>query len=142
MSVSKNKESIRSALSAYSEGDFGPLRALLDAGIVYQSRSPKKIFRFGGRHEGMADAVVALAALASDYTIHHIEIRDMVGEGDVVWVTNDIDYTERRTGVRLVVPVAARWEFRDGRIVSIEEFWDTADVALKHGLVKATESRQ
>jgi ketosteroid isomerase-like protein len=142
VNTNKNKEAIRRVLTAYSEGDFAPLRALLDPGIVYQSHSPKGIFRFGGRHEGMADAVVALSALASDYTVHHIQLREMVGEGDVVWVTMDMDYTERRTGVRLVIPVAARWEFRDGRIVSIGEFWDTVDVALKHGLVKANASRQ
>ena len=142
MNAKKNKATVRRVLAAYGEGDIAPLRALLDPELVYHSHSPKELFRYGGRHEGLAGGIVALAALASDYTIHHIEIHEVVAEGDVVWVAMDMDRTDRRVDVRLVVHVAARWEFRDGRIVSVEEYWDTADVALKQGLVKPNASRK
>ena len=140
MSAKANKATVRRVLSAYGEGNIAPLRDLLDPEVIYHSNSPKELFRFGGRHQGLAAGIVALSALASDYTIHHIAVHDLVAEGDVVWVTMDMDRTDRRNKLRLVVRVAARWEFRNGRIVSVEEYWDTADVALKQALVKTTPS--
>jgi ketosteroid isomerase-like protein len=133
----KNKALVQRILEAYGESDFSPLREVLDPKVVYHSHSPRELFRFAGRHEGLANGVAALSAIASDYTIHALEVHELVGEADVVWATTDMDYTDRRSKKRLTVRVVSRWQVRDGKVVSVEEYFDTADTALKQGLATA-----
>ena len=136
----KNKALVGRILEAYGESDFSPLREVLDPKVVYHSHSPREFFRFAGRHEGLADGVAALSAIASDYTIHGIKVHELVGEADIVWATTDMDYTDRRHKKRLTVRVASRWQIRDGRLISVDEYFDTADTALKQGLATARSS--
>ena len=137
-----NKARLRRALAAYSEGDVGPLREMVDPDVVYHSHSPHSLFRSGGRHEGIADALAAMSALASDYAIHSYRVRDLVGEADIVWSIAEIDVTYRRKRARFKITLAVRWEFRDGHIVGVEEFFDSGTAALKQGLVVAVASRK
>jgi ketosteroid isomerase-like protein len=137
-----NKARLRRALAAYSEGDIGPLREMVDPDVVYHSHSPHTLFRFGGRHEGFANAIAAMAAMASDYSIHSYRVGDLTAEGDVVWSVAEIDATYRRSKARFKIALAVRWQFRSGRIVGVEEYFDTAEGALKQGLVTPVASRK
>ena len=137
--VEENKALVRRVLAAFGEADIEPLRAAIDPGVVFYSHSPGEIFRAGGRHEGVADSIAALSALATDFTVHRVEVKEVIGEGDVVWVTSELEFTARRHAKRLTLTVASRWLLRDGRILSVDEFWDTCAAALKQGLVVAKD---
>lgn len=137
-----NKALVRRILSAYAEGDLAPLREVLDPGVVYHSHSPAEFFRFGGRHDGLASGVAALSSIASDYTIHSLMVSEVIGEGDVVWATTDVNYTERRSKVRMSIRVVSRWEVKKGRVIAVDEYFDTAEAALKQGRVVRAPSKK
>jgi ketosteroid isomerase-like protein len=132
-----NKAILERVLKAYSEGDVAPLREAADPSVVYHSHAAKEIFRFGGRHEGFANAVAAMSSIASGYAIHSYRIRELIGDGDIVWSLADVEATERRKKRQVKMTLAARWQFRDGRIVFVEDYFDSARMALEQGLVTA-----
>jgi ketosteroid isomerase-like protein len=120
-----NKDLLRRILIAYGEGDLAPMRAALDPDVVYFSHGPQEFFRFGGRHEGFGDTIAALSAIASDYAVHRYQIRELIGEGEIVWLTAEVDATDRRRKTRLKITLAARWQFKGGRVISVEEYFDS-----------------
>jgi ketosteroid isomerase-like protein len=129
------KQRVRAILTAYGEGDLGPLREALDPDIVYHSHSPRELFRWGGVHEGVVNGIAALSALAADYAVHRYEVLDVIGEGDAVWVTAELEATDRHNNKRVGTRLAARWQFKGDRVARVDEFYDSAGVALKQGLV-------
>jgi ketosteroid isomerase-like protein len=65
----------------------------------------------------------------------------MIGEGDVVWIEARLETTRRRDRTQHSIDVAARWQFREGRIVRIDEYYDSASLLMREGrLVMATGS--
>ena len=129
-----NKALLARILTAYGEGDLAPMRAALDPAVVYHTHGPTEFFRFGGRHEGLAATIAALSAIASDYAVHRYQIRELIGEGEIVWLTADVDATDRRRKMRLAITLASRWQFHSGRVVAVDEYFDSGEVALKQGL--------
>jgi ketosteroid isomerase-like protein len=133
--IESRKSRIKAILTAYGEGDMGALREALDPGIVYHSHAPSELFRWGGRHEGQVNGLAVLSALASDYAVHRYEVKEIVGEGDVVWVRADLEATDRHRKIRVETQLATRWEFKGDHVIRVDEYYDTAAVALKQGLV-------
>jgi ketosteroid isomerase-like protein len=137
-SVAANKAALTRIITAYGLNDVGPLLAALHDDIVWISNGPDEHLRFAGKHVGRANAIAGLSAMATDYTLHSYRIIEMIGEGDVVWMQAQLETTPRRGGPRHVVDFANRWEFRDGKIVSIIEYYDSATLLLRESrLVKA-----
>jgi ketosteroid isomerase-like protein len=136
------KERVRGILTAYGQGELDELRAALDPDVVYSSHAPKELFRWGGRHEGIVNGVAALSAIASDYAVHRYEVTEVIGEGDVVWVTADLEATERRSKIRVETQLVTRWQFKGDSVVAVDEYYDNGSVALKLGLAKASSSGQ
>ena len=124
---------MRRVLKAYGEGEFAPVSALLHPDIVWISNAPKSLFRFGGMHRGKDEAIVGMAMIAAEYDTHRYEVEELVGEDDIVWMTARLDMTSRRNGAHFVLPIASRWQFRDGFVVGITEYYDLATVALLEG---------
>jgi len=131
--VEANKAILRRILAAYAQGDFDPVFAVLDENIEWSSHSLAGHYRFGGRRTGRAGVLEALAMIATDFSIDRYDVREMIGEGNVVWVTSQLHVTERNSGKPLVFPLVGRWEFREGKIISCSEFFDTAAVLHQQG---------
>jgi ketosteroid isomerase-like protein len=138
--VEAHKLRIRTILTAYGEGDMSALRESLDPEIVYHSHAPSELFRWGGTHEGLVNGVAALSAIASDYAVHRYELKEIAGEGDVVWVTADLEATDRHRKIRVDAQVVSRWQFKGERVIRVDEYYDTARVALKQRVVAITAS--
>jgi ketosteroid isomerase-like protein len=136
------KTHLRRMLKAYGEGDLSLIREALEPDVVYHPHGPPELFRFAGRHVGLADAIAALSAIASDYSIHRYDVREMIGEGDIIWVTSGIDATDRRRHVHLAITLVARWQFRGVRVASVDEYFDSGEIALRQGLATASASGQ
>lgn len=130
MSAEANKQAMRRVLKAYGEGDQAPVTAILHDDIVWTNNSPVAMFRFGGSHKGKAEAIMGMAMISADYTTHHYDVLELVGEGDVVWMTACLDMTSRRSGRNFKLMLASRWQFQDGMLIGITEYYDSASVAL------------
>jgi ketosteroid isomerase-like protein len=128
---------MRRVLKAYGEGDQEPVTAILHDDIVWTSNSPLELFRFGGRHHGKSEAIMGMAMISADYTTHHYDVLELVAEDDVVWMTAKLDMTSRRNGRNFKLSLASRWQFRDGMLVGITEYYDSASVALTENRVTA-----
>jgi ketosteroid isomerase-like protein len=138
LSSQSNKQAMRRVLKAYGEGDHEPVTAILHDDIVWTSNAPAELFRFGGTHRGKSEAVMGMAMISADYTTHHYEVLELVGEDDVVWMTARLDMTARRNGKNFKLMLASRWQFQHGMLVAITEYYDSAMVALAEERIAAT----
>jgi ketosteroid isomerase-like protein len=64
-------------------------------------------------------------------------VRELTGDGDIVWALSDVTISEHKTGKRAEIRLANRWQFRDGKIVSCTEFFDSAGVLASLGRLEA-----
>jgi ketosteroid isomerase-like protein len=131
--VAANKAVLKRALKSYEKGDLEPILALLDENIVWRSNALAKHYRFAGRRQGRAGVIEALSMIAADFQVSRYEPIELVGEGDVIWASSEVSCLDRKAGRQLSFLLVNRWEFRDGRIVSCSEFFDTADVLQQQG---------
>jgi ketosteroid isomerase-like protein len=74
-----------------------------------------------------------MSKLAMAYQLHSYNVVELVGEGDVVWMTAQVDFTHRRSKQRLAFPIVSRWQVRDGRVLSVTEYYDSASLLLQEG---------
>ena len=126
-----NQDTLRRVMGAYAKGDLGPLLDAVTDDVVWESNSPAGQFRFAGRYSGPFGLKEALALIASEFAILRYDMTETTGEGDIVWALNDLEVLERRSGKQARVRLANRWQFRDGRIASCTEFFDTAGTLLQ-----------
>ncbi len=133
--VEDNKATLRRVIKAYESGDFEPIYEALDESVTWASNSLANHYRFGGVRHGRAGVVEALSMIAADYDISRYDVVEMVGEGDVIWATSTLSLFDRKTGRPLTFPLVNRWQFKDGKIVSCSEFFDTAAVLQQQGRI-------
>jgi ketosteroid isomerase-like protein len=137
-SAAANKVALNRIITAYAVGNLEPLLAALDADVVWTSHGPPDQLRFAGSHKGRDDCLAGLSSMATDFALHSYEIVELIAEGDVVWMQARVA-TSRRTGGPLhTINVANRWQFRDGKVVSITEYYDSASMLMNDGRLKAT----
>jgi len=129
-----NKAVLRSVLEAHANGDVSPMRSLLDPGFISTVHAPRELFRSGGQREGIANAIVTMSQVSTDFTIHGHQVQELVEEGDVIWVRGVLDVTSRETSKRVAFPIAGRWQFKDGRALSAEWYFDSVALASELGI--------
>ncbi|MFK7954810.1 MAG: nuclear transport factor 2 family protein [Lysobacterales bacterium] len=66
-----------------------------------------------------------LMGLTEDWDLEHYTVNEYIAQGDRVVVLADCAFTHKTTGKTTETPKADVWEFRDGKIVSFHEFYDT-----------------
>ena len=130
---SSNKDLLRKVLGAYVQGDLAPLMASSADDVVWDSSAPVEHYRFGGRFEGHLGLKEALSLIATEFGILRYDIREMTGDGDVVWALSDVEVVENKTGKRVRLELANRWQFKDGKIAACKEFFDSAGVLARLG---------
>lgn len=135
--VENNKAVLRRVIKGYEAGDYEPVFAALDEHVVWSANSLAHHYRFGGVRHGRAGVVEVLSMVAADYQISRYRVTEMVGEGDVIWATSELSLLDRKTGRALTFPLVNRWQFKDGRIVSCSEYFDTAAVLQQQGRIPA-----
>ena len=135
--LERNKRTIRRVLAAYAEGDLEPLLAAFDDDVEWHSNALTGHYRFGGPHKGKAGLCEGLSVLAADYTLHRYEVRELVGEGDVIWALCDVAATHSRSGRPVSIPLVSRWQFGGGKVIAFSEYFDTAAVLAQEGRLPA-----
>jgi ketosteroid isomerase-like protein len=125
-SAAENKSAILGVLKAYGQGDLEPLLALLDEKIEWTSEAQQKHFRFGGVRHGIVQVKEGLAALATDFSVLSFRVNETVAEGDIVWAQSDAEVRDNRELRTQVLAIASRYQFRNGKLIAVREFFDTA----------------
>jgi ketosteroid isomerase-like protein len=135
--AASNKALVKRILDAYRVGDFAPVLETLDDKVVWTSNALVGHYRFGGQRHGRSGVLEVLSLVAADYHIARYDVREMIAEGDVVWVTSELGVKDKRNGAGMDFMLISRWQFRDGKITSFSEFFDTASVMQQQGRVAA-----
>ena len=133
MDAAANKSLVRRVLSAYAQSDLAPLLEIIHPDIVWISQAPAACYGFAGRHDGRAGVLAGMAKIATDYQLNSYNVGELVGEGDVVWMTAELDFTHRKSGARLKFPLVARWQFQDGKLIALTEHYDSASLLMQEG---------
>ncbi len=125
-SVEANKKVLTRILRAYSEGDLERVVSSFDESVVWMVHTVPGHYRFGGPRRGHLGMSEVWAMLATYFTMERYESREMVGEGDIVWSTNELTVLVRRSGKRVLLRLVNRWQFKDGKVIACDEYFDTA----------------
>lgn len=139
--VEQYKQTLRQVLGAYSEGKLEPLLNIFHEDIDWLSNAPESHYRFGGRHKGKPALREGLSFLANEYTIHSYTVRELIGEGDVIWTTCDVSATHRATATRVSAVLASRWKFEGEKVIAFTEYFDTAGVLVQEGRITGNQPR-
>ena len=132
-----NKAALHRIIAAYAIGNLEPLLSSLDQDAVWTSYGPREELRFAGTHKGRDNCLAGLSLMAADFALHSYEIVEMIAENDVVWMHARIETSRRAGGARHTLDVANRWQFREGKIVGIAEFYDSASMLMRDGKLRA-----
>lgn len=124
----RSEELIESVVRAFAQSDLGPLLAAIDDNIVWHSATETTAppFRFGGTHTGRAGVVELVSRLAATLTFTRFAPREIVTSGDVVWGLFDTAFVPAGKQQPVEYLTALRFKLRDGRIVEVHSFFDTA----------------
>jgi ketosteroid isomerase-like protein len=133
-----NKAALHRIIAAYAIGDMAPMLSALHPDVVWTSHGPPDQLRFAGRHEGRDNCLAGLSLMAADFALHNYEIVELVAEGDIVWMQARLETSRRTGGPRHIIDVANRWQFRDGKVMSITEYYDSASMLMRDDRLRAT----
>ena len=120
-------------MRAYVQGDLVPLMDATTEDVVWDSNAPREYFRFGGRFTGQLGVREALSLIASDFAILRYDTGEMTGEGDIVWMSNQLDVVELKTKSRAQFQLINCWRFESGKIRSCSEHFDSAGLLIQLG---------
>lgn len=139
MSAAANKALVQRILRAYAQSDLTPLLETIHEDVVWTSSAPLEHYAFAGPHHGRAGTLAGMAKIATEYQLNHYDVKELIGEGDVVWMTAEVDFTHRKTGKAMQFTMVSRWHIVDGKIITLTEYFDSATLLLREGqLVPAT----
>jgi ketosteroid isomerase-like protein len=82
-----------------------------------------------GRFSGKAAFGEQLRVLHEMFEYRKFDPVDFLESGDRVAVRTEIHLTRRSTGNEFIVPAADFWTIRDGKVVELIEYYDTALVS-------------
>lgn len=132
-----NKALVADILRAYGQGDLRPLLATLDDQVKWEAHAPQSHYRFGGVRIGRDGVLEAAAIIAAEYAIQRYDVKELVAEGQTVWAMSEASYVHNNKPLKFTT--ATRWVFRDSKIVEFHGFFDTAQVLVQQGRLKAAE---
>jgi ketosteroid isomerase-like protein len=136
--VEANKKVLERILRAYGEGDLERVVSSFDENVVWMVHTLPGHYRFGGPRRGHLGMSEVWAMLATYFTMERYDPLEVVGEGDVCWATNELTVLVRRSGKRVLLRLVNRWEFKDGKVIKCDEYFDTAATLVQQGRIAET----
>ncbi|HEY1707604.1 MAG TPA: nuclear transport factor 2 family protein [Rhizomicrobium sp.] len=121
-----NRRLLERILKAYGEGDLERVVSWIDDNVTWMVHTLPGHYRFGGPRRGHLGMSEVWAMIATYFTMERYDSREIVGEGDVLWSTNELTVLVRKSGKRVMLRLVNRWEFRDGKVIFCDEYFDTA----------------
>ena len=129
---------MKNCVEAWGQGDLAPVRKALHDDVVWISAATKwdDRLRSGGVHRGKAHVLLLLAKIATGYLNTACRAKEIVSSGDVVWGVFDFKAEYIRNGHKaktVTIEMAFRWRVRDGKVLEVQTFFDTAGLLAQQG---------
>jgi ketosteroid isomerase-like protein len=125
-SLEANRKVLERILRAYSESDLERVVSSFDENVQWMVHALPGHYRFGGPKRGHLGMAEVWAMIATYFTIERYECKEMIGEGDVLWATNELTVMIRRVNRRVMLRLVNRWQFENGKVIACDEYFDTA----------------
>jgi ketosteroid isomerase-like protein len=119
----QNVSVVRSSYEAFGRGDFSAVLETMDPEIEWVDQES---LPWGGAHHGHDEFGVHMQSFAANFEEFRIEPREFLDAGDQVVVAGR--FAGRGPGGEFDVGVVYVWELRDGGVVRVESYTDTARV--------------
>lgn len=122
-----NKQLVRNFLAAFYAGDVAGALATCDDDIQFVVNAPIEFFpHFGPRH-GKTDVAETWRALHARYASMRHEVPFLIADDSRAAAIINIFFRKSAAERVVQTSVADFYTFRDGRIASIQQFFDTFD---------------
>jgi ketosteroid isomerase-like protein len=124
----ENVAVVRECYEAFGRGDFGAVLEAMDPEIEW---SDQQSLPWGGTYRGHDEFGRHMQSFAANFEEFRIEPLEFLDAGDRVVVR--AKFTGRAFGGEFDVGAAHIWGLRDGKVVQVESYLDTAEVARALG---------
>ena len=110
----------------YADRDIQSALAHCADDVVFRWIADPRLSRHAGIAHGKQEFLARLVALDDDFEYRRFVPIEIIDGGDKVAAQVEIHLTRRTTGEEVVMRTANFWTVRDGKIVEMVEYYDTA----------------
>jgi ketosteroid isomerase-like protein len=124
--MARHSETIADLYGAFARGDVPTVLAALGPNVIWKEAEG---FPYGGTYIG-ADAVLqnVFMKLGSEWDGYTVAPQEYVASSDTVVALGEYSGTYKATGKSFRAPFAHVWKFGGDRIISFQQYTDTAVV--------------
>ena len=123
------EEVIRKAVECYNRGDAETVSALLHDDIRYCIHADPETGPYQADCAGIGAFWKAIERIQADWQIDEYRLTDIIVSGERAAAQIGVKMTSRYTGVSRETELALFFTVKDGRIVELHEYHDTAAAA-------------
>ena len=140
MSEQQNIEIVRRGYEAFGHGDMNTLLGLFDEQVEWISPGPADL-PTAGRRTGRQQIAEFFSVLNDTFEIQRFEPREFIAQGDRVVVTGVDTSRVKATGKVIEGEWAHIFTLKDGKVVRIQEYVDTAEAVVELRAAHASVKR-
>jgi ketosteroid isomerase-like protein len=122
-----NVDVVRRGYEAFGRGDINGLLALLDERVQWLTPGPRELAT-SGRRTGRQEVGAFFGTLNEVFEVQRFEPSEFIGQGDRVIVLGSETSRVRANDASLNLDWVHVFTLRDGKVVTFQEFFDTAAV--------------
>ncbi|TGS18763.1 nuclear transport factor 2 family protein [Mesorhizobium sp. M2E.F.Ca.ET.209.01.1.1] len=119
-------EIVSNLYKAYADRDIEGALSQCAEDVVFRWIADPRQSRHAGTAHGKQEFLSRLLALDDDFEYRHFVPVEIIDGGDKVAAQVEIHMTRRTTGEELIMRTANFWTVRDGEIIEMVEYYDTA----------------
>ncbi len=127
--MSGNLERLKAAFKAWHDSKGASQQAWLDimsdSVVIRSTGAPVQALAFAGHRHSKEGAVAYMTSLLGTWSMVHWTPETFVENGDRIAVFATCAWTNKATGKTAEVRIAHLWQFKDGKIASLDEIFDT-----------------
>ena len=136
MGEQANIELVKKAYDAFQKGDINGVLALADPDVDWKLPDMEGI-PFSGSRRGLGEVAEFFRQVDELMQLRSFTPREFIAQGDRVIVLGYYDWVIRKTGATLGAEWVHSFTIRNGKLIALEEFTDTAKVLEAFGLAGA-----
>jgi uncharacterized protein len=128
MSEQDNVELVKSAYSAFAQGDIQSLLGLFADDLDFQHPMPQSIWPWAGRRSGRPGVAEFFVGLSETLEYERLEPREFIAQNDWVAVLLFERTRVKATGVLFEISEVHVFKLKNGKVVQLMVFEDTAPI--------------
>jgi ketosteroid isomerase-like protein len=132
--MADNVALVQEAYDGIAKGDVGPLVGILHEDVDWTEAEHGTWWPGGPFRGPQAVLEGVFARIPQDFDGFRVDINRITAAGDTVLVEGRYRGTAKATGKPLDAQVAHVWDFRDGQVVSWQQYTDTWQYAQVTGV--------